>query len=539
MKPKNLLLLFIAGLILSMLPVLIQTNPGYMDAEYYYANGLRLFDGFGFTQPFVWNYLNGPLTIPQPSHIYWMPLTSIAAFLGMAMFNARSFIAARTIFILLNALIPVLTYSISYTISKNNKIALFAGGIALFPGFYFPYLSITDSFSLYMVIGGLFILLILRVDSFNKGFYRIIYPLILGVLSGLLHLARADGLLWLIFAIIFMLVYELINRKKTVLNPVNNVYLGLALNIGILLITYFAVTGFWYIRNYELYGAIIPPGGSKTLWLTDYGQMASYPSNQLNFAHWIDYGWKNILADRIDALIINLGTTLYVQTEVILLPFIIAGIYKYRKNFRISYITLLWVLLLIAMSFVFPYAGKRGGFFHSGAAYQPFLWAMAAAGFDGFVGFGCAKRKWNFNQAFNVLGIGFVLIMIFYTGFVFIKKVVGIEQSQVLLWNQSWEQYEDIYQFIDTHDQSSDRTVLTDNPPRYYLVSGDNAAVIPNGDLDTLLEVAHLFNAKYLILEKVHVPGLDFVYQNPMVTESLTYLGMTGDTKIFSINLDY
>ena len=216
--------------------------------------------------------------------------------------------------------------------------------------------------------------------------------------------------------------------------------------------------------------------------------------------------------------------------------FIIIGLYKYRKNFRIMYITLFWVLLLMVMSFVFPYAGSRGGFFHSGAAYQPFLWAMAAEGFNGLVENGCVKRKWNFNQAFNILGIGFILIMVFYTGFVLKIKVIGSEGSQGLLWNQSWEKYEEIYQFIDTHDQSLDQTVLINNPPRYYLVSGDNAVVIPNGDLDTLLEVAHLFNAKYLILEKVHVPGLDFIYKNPTDTESLTYLGMTGDTKIFSIN---
>ena len=97
-----------------------------------------------------------------------------------------------------------------------------------------------------------------------------------------------------------------------------SVYLGLVLNIGILLLGYFAVTGFWYMRNYELYGALYPPGGSKALWLTDYNQLLSYPSDQLNFAHWIDYGWKNILADRIKALGNNLLTTLYVQANIFL-----------------------------------------------------------------------------------------------------------------------------------------------------------------------------------------------------------------------------
>ena len=535
MKPKILILLFIAGLVISILPMLVQTNPGYMDAEYYYANGLRLFDGYGFTQPFIWNYLNGPLTIPQPSHTYWMPLTSIAAFLGMTIFNARSFMAARTIFILLSVLIPVLTYLISYTISKNNKIALFAGGIALFPGFYLPYLSITDSFSLYMVIGSLLLLLILKIDSLNRKFHRTFYLLLLGVLAGLMHLARADGLIWIIFIIIFIINFEWRNKNKHMLSPVKNIYLAIIINIGILLIGYFCVTGFWYMRNYELYGAFYPPGGSKGLWLTDYNQLLSYPSDQLNFAHLLNYGWKNIVADRISALWDNLKTALGVQMNVFLLPLIIMGLYKFRKNFRIMYIAILWMLLLVAMSFVFPYAGARGGFFHSGAAFQPFLWAMAAEGFYKLIEYGSNKRKWNFNQAFNFLGIGFILIIIVFTGYVYKIKVVGTDQSQIMRWNQPWKEYEDIYQFIDTYDHGSDQTVLINNPPRYYLVSGKNAVVIPDGDLDTLMEVAHLFNAKYLILEKAHVSGLEFIYNDSAASEALTYLGMTGTQRYFQL----
>ena len=58
---------------------IFQDAPGYMDADYYYAIGLRLNRGYGFSEPFLWNYLDNPNGIPHPSNTYWMPLPSVLA----------------------------------------------------------------------------------------------------------------------------------------------------------------------------------------------------------------------------------------------------------------------------------------------------------------------------------------------------------------------------------------------------------------------------------------------------------------------------
>jgi len=39
-------------------------------------------------------------------------------------------------------------------------------------------------------------------------------------------------------------------------------------------------------------------------------------------------------------------------------------------------------LVLVSMTVVFPYAGQRGGFLHSGATPQTLLWALAGCGFE-------------------------------------------------------------------------------------------------------------------------------------------------------------
>ena len=44
-----------------------------MDAEYYYAGGIRLAEGDGFTENFLWNYLDNPVGLPHPAFTYWMP----------------------------------------------------------------------------------------------------------------------------------------------------------------------------------------------------------------------------------------------------------------------------------------------------------------------------------------------------------------------------------------------------------------------------------------------------------------------------------
>ncbi len=49
--------------------------PGYRDACYYTVGAQQLAAGRGFTEPFIWNYLDDPQSLPRPSHQYWMMLT--------------------------------------------------------------------------------------------------------------------------------------------------------------------------------------------------------------------------------------------------------------------------------------------------------------------------------------------------------------------------------------------------------------------------------------------------------------------------------
>ncbi len=74
---RDVWLIFGLALLVRVLAALPQTQPNYMDAAYYLVGGQRLAQGYGFTDPYVWHYLDQPQALPHPSHLYWMPLPSI------------------------------------------------------------------------------------------------------------------------------------------------------------------------------------------------------------------------------------------------------------------------------------------------------------------------------------------------------------------------------------------------------------------------------------------------------------------------------
>ena len=104
-----------------------RTLPGYMDADYYFAGGIQLANGKGFTEPYIWNYLSDPQQLPNPSHTYWMPLASIVSALGMWLTGQASYAAGRLPFILLSACVPLLTATLAFEVTRKPILAVVSG----------------------------------------------------------------------------------------------------------------------------------------------------------------------------------------------------------------------------------------------------------------------------------------------------------------------------------------------------------------------------------------------------------------------------
>ena len=507
------------GLLIPLTVAYFQPSPGYMDADYYFAGGVRLADGYGFSERILWNYLDNPEGIPHPSHSYWMPLASLIASLGMVLTGTRDFPSARLGFLLVSAVIPPMTAYLGLTITKKASYALAAGLLAIFSGYYLPYYSTTDTFSIYMLLGISFFLLLGFAMTHLDPRNRSLVSVGLGVIAGLAHFSRADGILWLAMALLSVFSLGESNNKRRIIN------------IIFVLFGYLVVMAPWFLRNYSLFGTALAPGGNHVLWLTSYDQTFSYPASKLTFDSWLGSGWKAIFTPRLDAMKWNLQTAWAVHGAIFLLPFIFVGLWSFRLDLRIRIGVLAWILTFISMTFIFPFAGSRGGFFHSGAALQPLWWVLVPVGLERIVVWVESKRNWRKGEAFRVFLIGTVFICILMSIFIFYVRVFS-----TLGWGSETERYRRVEDFIASISTSKDDAVIVGNPPGYFVISSRDAIAIPNEPLETVIEAANRYGANYLVLEDNGTPlPLKPVYESPISYPKIQYLGEVDGAKIFAI----
>ncbi len=534
---RKYLLLFLLGLAVAGIAAAFEPVPGYMDAEYYYAGGLQLARGQGFQEPFLWNYLDDPSGLPHPSHTYWMPLPSILAAAGMWAAGRVDFFGARLAFLVLAGLIPVLTARLSFSLLDDPKKAFLSGLLALFPGFYLLYLPNTESFAPYMLLGTLFLLV-----AFTQRLSHPVRFLLLGILAGFMHLSRADGLIWLMPALALALAPLLrgnafwkgvqsangIKEKMffAPFAPVREAFLALA--------GYIIFLAPWYARNLALYGSFFAPGGSHTLWLINYNQTYAYPASAVNFQVWLASGWNAILAARWDALGMNLMNFLAVQAQIFLLPFLLIGLWRLRKSPVVWLASGMWALTLGLMTVIFPFAGGRGGFLHSSAAVQPLFWAAAPLGFEAALDWGVRKRGWKPRRAWLMFGSALVGLSLLYTAAIFVQNVIGSDPAHPV-WRATWDEQAEVEARLALMDVPKDAVVMLNNPPGAFVVSGRSSISIPDTDLETMIAAARRYGARYLIVDKNHVQGLEDLYQHPRDVPGLDYLSTIAGTHVFKV----
>ncbi len=498
-----------------------QETPLYMDADYYYANGIQLAQGKGFSEPFLWNYLDDAAKLPHPSHAYWMPLASILSAIGMRLARDFDFASAQRGFLLLSALIPPMTASLAYRITARKDLTFFSALLALFSGYYAPVLSTTDTFSLYIFLGGSFFLVLTLRESWFKA-------VLLGFIAALMHLSRADGFLWLGFAALALFRSSWLKRKSK-----KPFFLYLLLLLG----AYLLLVLPWFLRNFAVFGSVFAPGGEQMLWLTSYNQIFAYPAGNLSLQTWLASGWNAILRARLWALKLNAGTLLGVQGEVILLPFVIFGAWKKRYHQVVCVGVLAWLVTFFMMTFFFPFAGARGGFFHSGAALQMLWWSLAPLGLDYLLGWMVRHRGWK-PESRRVFQIGVVVMSFLFTAAILWGRVFS-PSARNQAQNAGVSRYRSVEETIEAVDLGQNSAVIVANPPAYFLASERFALALPDGDLQNVRDIAARYGAHYLILEDGAVTdGLLPLFDAPFEQDGVFLLDETEGVKIFVIETD-
>jgi hypothetical protein len=523
MNWRHYLILFVIGLLVPFAVSRFQTLPGYMDADYYFAGGMQLADGKGFTELYLWNYLDNPAGLPHPSHTYWMPLASIVSAFGMWITGQSTYASGRLPFILLSACVPLLIATLAFDVSRQTRLAMVSGLLSVFSLYYAPFMPVPDNYALFMLLGGTFLLIATRKQKW--------IPAVLGALAGLMTLARSDGLLWLGLAGLTVM-WKSIHKEDGTKNPFKE-WLALVLPAGLLAIAgYLLIMGFWHVRTMNLFGSFLTPGGGRLLWLQNYNQTFIYPPEDLTRESFLQAGWNLALQNRVRAFSSNFSNAFAAQGGIFLFPFILIGLWQLRRDLRTKIAVTGWLILFAVMTFIFPFAGSRGSFFHAGAAFQPYWWAMAPLGLNAVLLWARARGQFMDKNAPIVFQGLLVILAILMTGYLVNFRVIATG------WARDDLIYPSVEAMLLDKGISSRDVVIVRNPPGYFIASNRRSIALPFGDESTILAVAERYDASYLVLEKGGTfEGIQDLYDDLPSDSSFVYLGEVNEAKLYRIEL--
>lgn len=501
-------------------------QPGYPDAYYYAVGAEQLYAGHGFQEPFIWNYLDPPDTVPHPGYSYWMPLTAIVGWLGLVVLG-NSFGAMQTPFILLSAAVALVAYGIAWDLTGQLKHAILAAFLAMFPGFYAHVLVLPDNFAPFALAGSL------CLWAAGRGLVngRWIWFGLAGVAAGFAHLARADGVLMAGIALLAALAPAFSDAVP--LRGVPRSRLTWARDVALVLGGYALIMGPWFVRNWLSFGTPLADSGIKTLFLTTYDDVFAY-DRPLTLESYLDWGWSAILRSKVQALVVNLQRLWLEALLIALLPFSALGLWNLRRERLIWPFLVYAPLLFVTMTFLFTLPGTRGGLFHSASALLPFLFAAAGPGLEIALRWAARRlRGWHAPRAWKVFGTALVGIAILVTAAALWRA--GAINGE---WNERDQGYTKVGTWLSGYG-ASEAVVMVGNAPGFTWHSGYTAIAIPNEPLEKILAVADRYDARYLVLDGARPRTTDDLYAGRLTHDKLQLRTVieeeTGPVQLFEI----
>ncbi len=489
MSRKKYLFLFLIGLFVFSANFFFQKTGGYLDSQYYFLGGKAISEGTT-SAPLVWNYLDDPQILPHPLFTYWMPLPSIISALSMFIFQSQTFFTGRILFWILSAFAVPLTSLLAMNIFNNKFTAFISSMLVIFSGLYFKFLSIPESVSIYIVFGALFFFFSEKLVYSTRTQLGLV-ALVTGVIAGLLHLSRVDGLIF-ISLIVFALILKLFLSKQLTKKE----RFQIIKYIFILLIGYLAVTGWLYYRNFQLFGALLSPASSRAFWLTEYNDTFIFPPELLNYTYWFENGFPQKLSQIWEALKLNTGNLLAVQLGVIGIPLIAFSLRNHWRSKKLLLPFMYFLIIFFVMTIIFSLAGGRGGYIHAMAAIQIFFWILIADGLSRFIQWGINHRGWELKRSRVMFGSALIIFAFILTTIFYYKGVISAG------WDQEVAEFRAIESVIETRLNTKEDVIMINNPVAYNLATDRWSVVIPNANWENLSKLIDRFDVRYVVLDE-------------------------------------
>lgn len=492
--------------------------PTYFDAYYYTINGQQLAAGKGFTEPIIWQYLDDPVGVPGPSHTYWMPLTSMVAAMGYWLFD--SFRGAQLPFWLMAGLLPLLSYAISLHLAGDRWQARTAALFTMAGGYYAAYWVQPSTFALFAWVGGGCLFALALAGRPWRGRYW----LAAGVLAGLAHLTRADGILLVPVAAGVWLLAAWSGRTTMTEPPTQKMLLTSLLLFGS---GYLLIMGGWFWRTWQLSGRLLSTVGMETIFLTNYDDLFAF-GRHFDLTSYLAWGWPNILRSKLNGVWDAAQTYLGVVGLTAFSFFVVLAWVRFYRQERtrpfLRPMTWYAVLLFVVMSLVFTLPGRRGSLFHSSVALWPWSMTLASAGLGMAIDWIAARRRnWRPATARPFFAITLTVLMFVIT----VMLVSGHPQ------------YPEVRVYPEVAAQlPPGALVMTGSPPSFYFHTGRPAIVVPNEPPEGMLAAANRYGATYLLLDRNRPLPLAGLYEGDIVVGVEWIQSFDEGLQLYRLRLD-
>ena len=170
-------------------------DPAYPDSAYYVDIARNLAAGKGFTENFLWTFIDvgGRIPanphLPVPSNAHWAPLASMVQVPFIWLLGPTQ-LASLLPFVLVGALAAPLGWAIARDAGASPLVQVGSGILGAVPGLTTVFMAQPDNFALTMVLGGTALWFTSRgLRGHARSFVAA------GLLIGLATLARTDGIL--------------------------------------------------------------------------------------------------------------------------------------------------------------------------------------------------------------------------------------------------------------------------------------------------------------------------------------------------------
>lgn len=455
-------------------------SPAYTDAFYHYNGAKRLAEGDGFVEDYLWTYQGAPASLPAPSHLYWMPGTSIIASLGMRVFGS-SYGAAQIGLILCVWGAALVAYFLGLIIGGTGRHAWGAGLLTLCGGFFLRMYGVTDTFAPYAFFGAA--ALFAQGWAMKTGRLRVWG--VAGALAAAGHLIRSDGLL-LVLVGVGAAVWP-VQREGDM--TAARTWRAMSLQqASIFLLGYLVIMSPWFIRNVSAIGTLLPTGGTQAVWYLTYDELFNYPP-QPNPAAFTAEGIQELIQVRLDAFTPILQNFIAVEGMVVLLPLMMVALWKRRRQPFIQPFIVFAIGIHLAFWLVFPHPGVRGGLFHACAALIPWWAALGVTGIDDVVHWIARYRKnWKPRTASRLFTAMLVVGVAWLSWTISASKILPPDI------------YIPLYPALQAALPADSRLMIND-PSQLYYYTGLGGVTFPNAAPETILDIAARYDIDYVVVE--------------------------------------